>query len=573
MRARSLVAAVAIVLGRLVVPAPALAAPPPTAPPAAGAADLAAAKKLFATGLKLYNEGSFREALSAFEKANAIAPRASLQRNIAQCHRDLKEFAAAYDAYGVLLARYGASMSVVDKRSIQHAIDELATLTGTIRIAVAELGATVSLDDHDAGTTPLAGPLRANVGPHVVTVTKAGFETIRKEVKLSGGDEASVAGPLLPEVTTGHLAVTAPPDAKVEVFVDGIDVGPAPWEGDVKPGVHVIEARGPERLAPPKQVDVARRERVEMALELAAATGRVQIDTHTAEAAIAIDGAPVGKGVWEGTLPAGEHELTIEATGFRPYRRAFIVHAGETFNEDARLESETPANAPPSYEGLYSGLEFFGFGTPSGASNGIKKDCTGSQCQASSPIGAGLAVRFGYAFGWLGVEGMALGSYDYATASDTQANAGMTDIGRSESYAFHRFGGGGVLGARFATKHPHIRLTGALLGGFETMGNIYELNASTTAGETQGQAQRTSSTKTYTAPLLVADAGVLVGWANGAKLHVSLVTMLQFVGGPVMADPLGTLNLGSGSFTPPSLQVAQGTQVFVGPMIGFDFGL
>jgi hypothetical protein len=105
------------------------------------------------------------------------------------------------------------------------------------------------------------------------------------------------------------------------------------------------------------------------------------------------------------------------------------------------------------------------------------------------------------------------------------------------------------------------------------MGNIYELNASTTAGETQGQAQRTSSTKTYTAPLLVADAGVLVGWANGAKLHVSLVTMLQFVGGPVMADPLGTLNLGSGSFTPPSLQVAQGTQVFVGPMIGYDFCL
>ena len=42
----------------------------------------AAAKKLFATGLKLYNEGSFREALSAFAKANAIAPRVSLQRNI-----------------------------------------------------------------------------------------------------------------------------------------------------------------------------------------------------------------------------------------------------------------------------------------------------------------------------------------------------------------------------------------------------------------------------------------------------------------------------------------------------------
>src|SRR6202044_3870037 len=153
MRARSLVAALAIAV-RVVTPASALAAPPP---PAASAADLAAAKKLFATGLKLYNEGSFREALSAFTRANAIAPRASLQRNIAQCHRDLKDFGAAYDAYQTLLAQYGASMSAADRRSVQHAIDELATLTGTIRVDVTEAGAAVSLDDHDAGTTPLAG--------------------------------------------------------------------------------------------------------------------------------------------------------------------------------------------------------------------------------------------------------------------------------------------------------------------------------------------------------------------------------------------------------------------------------
>jgi hypothetical protein len=576
MRARSLAAALAIALGRAVVPAPVLAAPP--AAPGASPADLAAAKKLFATGLKLYNEGSFREALSAFDKANAIAPRVSLQRNIAQCHRDLKDFASAYDAYGVLLAKYGASMSAADKRSVQHAIDELATLTGTIRIAIAEPGAAVALDDHDAGTTPLAGPLRANLGTHVVTIAKAGFETIRKEVKLSGSDEATVAGPLQTELTTGHLVVNAPSDAKVEVFVDGADVGPAPWEGDVKPGVHVVEARGADRVAPPKQVDVVRRERVEVALDLASATGRVQIDSHTADAVIAIDGTPVGKGVWEGTLPGGEHEVTIEAAGFRPYKRPFFVHAGETFSEDARLESETGGNATPTYEGLYSGLEFFGFATPSGASNAFAKSCPANPCQSSSPLGAGLGVRFGYAFGWVAVEGMALGSYDYSTASDTYPNGGATNVARTENYAFHRFGGGGAVGARFSTKHPHLRLTGALLGGFETMANIYKQDVSLPAGVTApagdgSSAEQTSSTKTYTAPLLMADAGVLVGWANGAKLHVSLVTMFQFVGGPVMADGLGATNLGAGKFTTPSLQLAQGTQVFVGPMIGFDFGL
>src|ERR1019366_443319 len=101
MRARSLVAAFAIVFGRVVAPTPVLAAPP--APTGASPGDL-------------------------------------------------KDFASAYDAYQTLLAKYGASMSAADKRSIQHAIDELATLTGTIRIAVAEPGATVALDDQDVGT-------------------------------------------------------------------------------------------------------------------------------------------------------------------------------------------------------------------------------------------------------------------------------------------------------------------------------------------------------------------------------------------------------------------------------------
>jgi len=571
MRARSLVAAFAIAL-RVLAPASALAAHPP---PAASPADLVAARKLFGTGLKLYDEGSFREALSAFTRANAIAPRASLQRNIAQCNRDLKDFAAAYDAYRTLLARYGASMSAADRLSVQHAIDELATLTGTLRVAVAEAGVSVSLDDHDVGTTPLAGALRANLGSHVVILRKAGFETLRKEITLTGGDEATV-GPLEPEVTTGRLVVKAPADAKVEVILDGTDVGRAPWEGDVNPGGHVVEARGGDRSAPPRPVDVARHERTELTLDLTLVTGRVQIDTHTADAAITIDEATTGKGVWEGALPAGEHRLSIRSAGFRPYERRFIVHPGETFSEDVRLESESGGAGAPAYEGLYSGFEFFGLATPTGATNGIAAACPSPPCQWSSPLGAGLGVRFGYAFGWFAIEAIALGSYDYSTASVTYpsdvASGSHRGPARTESYAFHRFGGGAALGARFATKHPHLRFTGAVLGGFETMGNIFKQDASAAAGGAVTEA--TSSTTTYSAPLLMFDAGILVGWANSAKLHVALVTMLQFVGGPVTAPALGSASLGTaGTFDTPSLQVARGTQVFLGPMIGFDFGL
>jgi hypothetical protein len=568
MRARSLTAAIAVAVG---IATAGLGSPAAAAPPTA--ADVASAKQLFAQGLKLYNEGSFREALADFQHANDLAPRASIQRNIAQCHRDLKDFAAAYDAYQVLLAKYGAAMTPADKRSVERAIDELALLTGSVRVGVTDAGASVALDGHDAGTTPLANPLRVSLGPHTVTIAKAGFETIQKEVKLSGGDEVRVDGPLQPEVTTGHLAVTAPPGAKTEVLVDGTDVGPAPWEGDVKPGVHVVEAKGAGGDAAPKQVDVARKGRVDLQLELIARTGRVQIDTHTADAAIVVDDQPVGKGVWEGALPAGEHQLRIDASGYRAYRRAFLVHPGESFVEDARLESDA---ATPRYEGVYSGLALLGYATPSGPSNFVATGCP--SCPSSSPLGAGLAVRVGYAFGWIMIEGMGFGSYDYSSASRQTGSgppsASNTDTLRNESYSFHRFGGGGAVGVRVASMNPNLRLTASALGGLAAMGNIYNLSASAVGGTAGESAQQTSTATTYVAPLLAFDAGVLVGWPNGAKFHLALLTMLQFVGGPVDAPALGSSGLGNaGSFTTGAQSVASGTQVFVGPLLGFDLGL
>jgi hypothetical protein len=574
MRACSLVAAIAIVFGSVGAPWEDALAAPPSAASTPSPADLATAKKLFDTGLKLYKEGSFREALAAFQRANDIAPRASLQRNIAQCHRDLKDFAAAYDAYQALLARYGATMSAGDRQTVERAIDELALLTGTVRVLVTEPGAVVAIDGHDVGTTPMPVPVRVNLGPHTVTVAKAGFETIRMDIRPNGGDEVRVDGPLAPEVTTGHIAALAPPDAKVDVIVDGADVGPAPWEGDVKPGVHVVEAKGADRFAAPKKVEVARRERVVVALDLVPMTGRVQVDTHTTDASILVNGAMVGKGVWEGTLPAGEHEVRIEAAGFRPYARKFLVHAGETFVEDARLESTAVRT-----EGIYSGLAFFGEFSPSPATNDIAQACPTSSCDASKPLGGGLLVRAGYSFGWIAAEGLVLGAYDYSSASVNYASpVPSTDAhegpARKELYDFHRFGGGGAVGVRVANKHPHLRFTAGTHVGAMGRGALYK--RSTTSNTTTSSETFTSDTVSYTSLLWLFDVGVIVGWENGAKFHVGVMGIVEGVlGGPAMAPASSTQhtldnNVPLGT---PALGLANGIQVFLGPVLGFDFGL
>jgi PEGA domain-containing protein len=577
-------ASIALVVALSLTAGSVSAAPPAPAP---SASDLAEAKHLFEQGLKLYGEGSYRQALAAFLKANQIAPRASIQRNIAQCQRDLHDFAAAYVAYQSLLARWGSTMSAADRRPVERAIEELALLTGTVRVDVADAGAAVAVDGQDAGTTPLAAPVRVNLGPHTVTVSKAGFETIKVDAKLNGGDQVVVSGPLRPETDTGHIAVNAPPGANVDVYLDGKDVGPAPWSGDVQSGGHTIEARGSGQYAAPKLVDVQRHASLEMTLDLQSASGRVQVDTHTTDATIAIDGTIVGRGVWEGTLPAGQHELSVEAPGKTAYRSGLLVHPGETVVEDARLTPEGLV----SYKGLYSGLAIFGFAAPTGATNAVASNCpteppavaagqAPNPCTASSPLGAGLIIRVGYAFGWIAVEGVALGSYDYSTGSVTYLNKTVGDahegIPRNEDYGFHRFGGGGAVGVRVASKDPHVRATGAVYGGFVNMGNIYKRSSSSTTAVPPQSEDFTADNVSYTAALLMFDAGVLIGWANGPKAHVGVLTMIQFIGDPVNANPSPTVrHLGNSNEvlgTPP-LQVAQGTSVFIGPVLGVDFGL
>src|SRR4051812_15569854 len=156
------------------------AAPPPPKPDAAASAATAEAKKNFEVGLKLYKDGLIKEALAAFLAANKITPRPSIQRNIAQCQRDLKDFAGAYDTYAELLEKWSATMKPQETADVKRALDELSLLSGSLEIKSSEADATVNLDDNDIGKTPLAKPIRVSLGSHTVKVSKAGFEPFSK---------------------------------------------------------------------------------------------------------------------------------------------------------------------------------------------------------------------------------------------------------------------------------------------------------------------------------------------------------------------------------------------------------
>src|SRR5580765_6451960 len=87
-------------------------------------AEEATAKRNFDSGLKLYGEGSYAEALIAFEQSYRRGGRPSALKNIAQCHRNLKHFVDAYEAYEQMLALHEAQLSPADKTAVRQALEE-----------------------------------------------------------------------------------------------------------------------------------------------------------------------------------------------------------------------------------------------------------------------------------------------------------------------------------------------------------------------------------------------------------------------------------------------------------------
>jgi hypothetical protein len=87
----------------------------------------------------------------------------------------------------------------------------------------------------------------------------------------------------------------------------------------------------------------------------------------------------------------------------------------------------------------------------------------------------------------------------------------------------------------------------------------------------------TSDAGSYTAPLVALDAGLLVGATPGVKFLIGVQALFEFV--PSTDGPgKGTRHLGfnateaSVPLGAPPVRVAKGTQIFLGPTLGFQFG-
>ncbi len=137
----------------------------------------------------------------------------------------------------------------------------------------------------------------------------------------------------------GQIAVfTFVQGATVEV--DGKPIGKTPLAGPVEmtPGPHTLRvfSRGYTEVV--EEITVVAGETTEFEADLIAIAGIVRITANALGATVAIDGKAAGEVPFDEDVPAGRHELLIQAPGHKPFTQTVELEGGKAFDLAVTLE-------------------------------------------------------------------------------------------------------------------------------------------------------------------------------------------------------------------------------------------
>jgi len=143
----------------------------------------------FKRGLSLAAEGRYEEALRAFENAYELAPHPLVLFNIAGAHRSLKNYREALDHYSRFLIEGDGLVKAELLARGKKDMDALLALLGRVEVGSQPSGALIFVDGEDMGVTPLSERLILAPGSYALEARLEGYETQKRTIRISSGDE------------------------------------------------------------------------------------------------------------------------------------------------------------------------------------------------------------------------------------------------------------------------------------------------------------------------------------------------------------------------------------------------
>ena len=545
-----------------------------------------------ANGDKAARAKDWQKALDAYSSANKATPSADAQEGVASAEYELKHDAEAYTAYEDLLKTYGTKLPAGKKQNADNRLKEISGRTGLLDLQATEPGAAISIDEKPMGTTPLAKPLRLPAGPHRVRITKDGFQPFDQVPAVAVGTTATVVVKLEAASTKGKIVVKEKSGQPIRVLVDGIDVGDAPWTGDVEAGQHEIGGRSPSMIAVSQRVVVERGKTNNVEIVASSSTALLKITINDGKGNIYLDDALVGEGGFSKEVPSGPHKIKVKREGYDTFEADIVLREKEPYVQAVTLSLGSQVSTGKiekekgQLQGVYGGFGLLFSTQPGGMKSSIQKLCTAGDkpqeltgCDEGNGIGAGLTGFVGYHWDPVGVELFAAFQYDQASPKYTWA-AASTDPGigpdpaRTEEFSLHRFGGLGAFRIRYTLQGEKIRFS--IAGGVGLSLRSIILTRDTTATPPGlGRNAFVPGGESYLSPVLSLEPTIQYRITNGISAQLGLALLVEspnaFNQIPTTKSD-GTQTLGAGGLTTPSYELATQTQIYLGPFIGMMFG-
>ncbi|HEY5933345.1 MAG TPA: PEGA domain-containing protein [Kofleriaceae bacterium] len=193
------------------------------------------ADRHFKSGVALYKEAKYGEALAEFERAYEIAPHPLVLYNIAGCHRELSHYADAVKFYNRFLTEGKGKVPAARLTTAQTELDGILARIARVTVTVAPSdGATIILDGNTLGTL-VEMPLMLPPGEHKLVARATGYKDVERTVRVASGDELTIEltlvavppEPTKPDGGGGRIDRTAPvaPETRARRFNIGAAFG------------------------------------------------------------------------------------------------------------------------------------------------------------------------------------------------------------------------------------------------------------------------------------------------------------------------------------------------------------
>jgi hypothetical protein len=301
-----------------------------------------AARRAWDAAKQLAGANDFKGALVEFLRAYDLSQNPRVLFNVGVTEKLLTHYARAVDAWDKELHEGAGKLTATETAELKNAIAIVQQFVTTIDVTANEPDATLSIDDYAIGKTPFTGPVRIDVGKHTLKLSKEGFVDATQMVDVASGARTPVAFRIEPRDKTALVSVVVGGAPSATIFVDGKDMGPAPFKGDLSAERHTIEARSPGYVTVGQTVDIQYKQPVSLvlALSLERHEGRLHV-TAPEGAQIALDERKVGAGTWEGVVSTtGGHQLVVSKPGFQTYSTEVFVADDQTRDVDVPLNRE-----------------------------------------------------------------------------------------------------------------------------------------------------------------------------------------------------------------------------------------